>query len=153
MTKTKCFKKATTVLMAVIMTFAALSITAFAEGNITFYPSGSVGNMSVKIEYDDCNSAGIMSTLSMFTINSKTACPFKFTVSVPRATIKFYKNNEGAPCKTFTTPEYVLGMPTTLSTHIELEAGKYTVSICSTDSSKRVSGFFEIGNISSVGTI
>ncbi len=153
MTKTKCFKKATVIIMAVVMMFATLSVTAFAEGNITFYPSGSVGNMSVKIEYDDCNSAGIMSTPAMFTLNRKITCPFKFSVSVPRATIKFYKNNEGEACKTFTTPTYVSGMPSTLNTFIELEAGKYTVSICSTDSTKRVSGYFEIGNISSVGTI
>ncbi len=153
MTKTKCFKKITAIIMAVVMMFAALSVTAFAEGRITFYPQGSVGNMSVRIEYLNCNSAGAMSTPAVFTLNNKTRCNCKFTVAVPRATIKFYKNNEAIACETFTTPAYVLGMPTTLTTYMELGAGQYTVSVCSTDSTKRVSGYFEISDLSSIGTI
>lgn len=150
MAKTKNFTKATAVLMAVIMMFVALGITAFATSYVKLYPQGSATNMSVKVEFNDCNYSGVRSTPATFTINSKRSCSVTFTTSSPSATIKFYKDKEDKPSVTFTTPKYFSGMPSTLDTGIELGAGTYTVAVSSASQFNTVSGYFIIRDVSRV---
>lgn len=149
MTKTKCFTKVTAVLMAVIMMFATLGITAFASGTLTFSSSGSAGHFTVKITYSDCNYAGKTTGSSYFTLDNDKTLNLKFTTSVPSSTIRFYRNDEDEAYAEYTTPAYVSGMSSTLTTSIKLKAGNYKVGISSAEYAT-VSGYFEISTVDGV---
>lgn len=134
MTKTIGFKKATAIIMAVFMMFAALSVTAFANGNVDdIYNYGSPGSYTVKITYKDCDHDGATTNRTCFKLESAKSVNIKFYTTTPSTVIKFYRNGSDAACATFTTPKYVSGMPGTLTTAINLQAGSYRVGICSAE--------------------
>ncbi len=143
MTKTRYFKNVTAVLMAVIMMFAALGVTAFAGGSLTFTSVGTAKGYTITITYKDCDSNGMTSGSSYFELDNEKTLNLKFTTTIPSSTIMFFRNGESEASKTFTTPTYVSGMPNTLTTSVKLKAGKYTVGVKSDDSAT-VGGSLEI---------
>ena len=148
MTKTKSLRKATAVIMAVIMMFAALGIVAFAAGTVIFSKlSGDKGNYTIRVEFTNCDLGGETSGSQSFTLDTNRSCPITFTTTVPQSTITFYKG--GTEVTSFTTPTYVSGMPSTLTTYKDLSAGTYTVRVSSESGSKTVSGHYDIQNVSS----
>lgn len=149
MTKAKSFKITTALLMAVIMMFATLGVTAFAA-SVEIYSMGPATDMSAKIVFTDCDHNGTRSTPAQISISTPRTCKLTFTTSTPSATIKFYKGDSDTPSATFTTPTYVSGMPTTLETYIDLGAGDYTIAVSSASSLKRTSGYFIVGSVSGI---
>ncbi len=142
----------TSVIMAVVMMFAMLGVTAFAEGSLSLSYVGYNNKMTVKGTYSDCDQNHVISD-GQFKLNVKTSITLKFNVSVNRATILFYKSNETDPRASFTTPAYFPGMPSTMETSITLNKGIYDVKVCSCSSTSDVSGNFEIRYVSAIGNI
>lgn len=132
------------VLMAVVMMFAALGVTAFADGGVSdIYNYGSPGRYTVRITYKDCDDDGATTPLKLFKLESEKWVNIRFNTTTPRTEIKFYRNGSANECATFTTPQYVSGMPSTLTSSISLQAGSYRVGVCS-DGDSTVSGVIEL---------
>ena len=116
-----------------------------AEGSVVMYVEGSSNNMSVKIMYENCNMSGKLSE-SKFSVDYPKFCSLTFTATAPKTKIEFYKVNNNRVAASFTTPERVSGMPSTLTTSIRLETGMYKVRVSSANISN-VSGIIKIDHV------
>lgn len=146
MTKTKCFTKATAVLMAVIMMFGVFGATAFASGSIGVETSGSGSSRNVRYNYTVSGTAGATSTTGI-RISSDRNYTLEYSTSSVRAKIEFYNENNDTLYKSYTTPVYVSGMPSNLSSSVYLEYGKYYVVIRPLNSSDIAEGYFTINGV------
>lgn len=118
-------------------------------GSIGITASGSVGDLTVKITYSNCNANGASSSKEII-FNENTTVPYTFSTSGLGATIEFYRKNEAVSSYTIIKPVYVSGMPDELSGSIKFTKGTYTVSVRSNDSSKSASGNIKLSHVSGV---
>ncbi|MCM1167170.1 MAG: hypothetical protein NC299_15800 [Lachnospiraceae bacterium] len=157
MIKTKLFKKATVVLMAVVMMFAALGSNAFATGVLT----QSFG-MENAVPYYQCSysvdgnlrlsghgkNAGAMENNSFYVTADGT---YKVTFGnsgTYGTTIRFWKkgtwSTTGTANATLSIPAHSPGMPGTLTTNVTLTQGYYDVEIICNSYGQTSNGSFTL---------
>lgn len=116
---------------------------SIAENFIDFYNYGSTGKYTVRITYKDCDRTGATANLTCYKLESAKSVNIKFYTTTPSTVIKFYRNGTNDECAVYTTPQYVSGMPGSLTASISLKPGSYGVGVCSAEHSA-VSGVIEL---------
>ena len=157
MTKTKNFKKATAVLMAVIMMFAALGINVFATGVLT----QSYG-MKDAVPYYQCSysvdgnlrlsghgkNAGAMENNSFYVTADGTYKVSFGNSGTYGTTVRFWKkgtwSTTGTADVSLSIPAHSPGMPGTLTTSVKLKQGYYDVEIICNSYGQTSAGSFTL---------